>query len=557
MSYSDRITRICEQAAAAFSNRDSLLSFWQDMAELYYPERATFTTDKTLGEDFASELYASDQIIFRRDFGNFFSQALRPKGRPWFTPTARQTEINEIRSVGSYLEKRAITTRSFMYDRLARFNRSMTEADHDYATFGNCVQTVERRRGGGGILYKTWHLRDCAWVENYDGEIDTMYRRFEVSVSNLARQARAQGWKLSARVQEKLEKSPQTMIKCLHVCMPLDAYDPMVKTKNRKHDWVSLYLDEDNKFEMSNKQVPAFIYIIGRWFTVTGSPYAFSPCVCASLPDVQTIQSMTWSILEAGEKAVEPPLIATHEAVLGGVNIESAGVTYVDKSYDERTGEALRALDLNLNPGVGENIRMAIRSNMMEAWYTNRLFLPPTGAQPRTAQEIARINEDFLRTVQPIIEPAENERNGNVLDPTMELLIREGHWGPLEAMPKELRGRDVDFTYDNPIEDIRKGMVVQSWQQGAEVTAQARELLGPASTAAWNGEKAYRDTITAISPPDWVFDEEEARKRAEEAAAEMETQGAVEEVAQVGAVAEQFGKAKQAFEKAPQQAMAA
>lgn len=556
MAYPERVSQICEQAAAAFNRKESLDSFWQQTAELYYPERATFAQDKSLGESFASDLYDGSQLIFRRDFCNWLGQALRPKGREWFMPRPRIPEIAEMQATKTYLKSRTQITRSLMYDRLARFNRSNTEADHDWGTFGNSVQTLEGRRdrsgGEEGIFYKTWHLKDCAWLENYFGEIDHMFRRFKISVLDLARMAKRRGWKLSEKVKDKLTLKPQELVSCLHVCMPLDAYDPMIKSKLRQHEWTSLYLDDDNKFEMSNKQVPQFLYIVSRWFTVPGSPYGFSPCVCASIPDARAIQAMTWSILEAGEKAVEPPLVATHEAVRGGVDISAGGITYVDKDYDERTGEALRALDLNLNPGAGDAIRMAIRSNMMEAWYTNKLFLPPTGAQPRTAEEIARINDDFLRTSQAIIEPAESERNGNMLDPTIELTIRLGFWGDIKEMPKELKGQHIDYTYDNPIEDVRRAMKAQNWSKVIQTTLEA-DQIDPTLKSNTNFKKAYRDTIAAVADPEWLVDEEEAARAAQEAEKELEARGAMEEMGQVGAIAEQAGKANQALNPPPKQ----
>jgi hypothetical protein len=33
--------------------------------------------------------------------------------------------------------------------------------------------------------------------------------------------------------------------------------------------------------------------------------------------------------------AVEPPLIATHQAIMGGIDISSGGITWVDRNYDD------------------------------------------------------------------------------------------------------------------------------------------------------------------------------------------------------------------------------
>jgi hypothetical protein len=44
-------------------------------------------------------------------------------------------------------------------------------------------------------------------------------------------------------------------------------------------------------------------YRIPRWQTVSGSQYSYSPATVAALPDARLIQAMTFTLLEAGEKA--------------------------------------------------------------------------------------------------------------------------------------------------------------------------------------------------------------------------------------------------------------
>jgi hypothetical protein len=53
---------------------------------------------------------------------------------------------------------------------------------------------------------------------------------------------------------------------------------------------------------------------------------------------------MTLTLLEAGEKITNPPMIATQEAVRSDIDIAPGGVTWVDIEYDERLGSALRPI---------------------------------------------------------------------------------------------------------------------------------------------------------------------------------------------------------------------
>lgn len=531
-------------AGAAFTRRGNLISFWQQTAELFYPERADFDTKKTLGEDFASSLYAGDQVLFRRDFGNWVNTVLRPKGRLWAKPRARLNKLNKITAVAAYFDDKAEDLRNLLYDVKSQYMTAARTADHDWVTFGNSVESVEERSTRDGFIWRNWHLRDCAWEDNEDGETHIMYRRFKMSIRNLMAKQRT-GWRLSKRVIDKYAKTPDELVSCLHIAMPVEHYyDPTDVKQQRsvRFEWVSVYLDEDNKFMMSEKQVRWFPYTVSRWFRVAGSPYAFSPCVTTCLPDARTIQAMTWSILEAGEKAVEPPIVATHEAVLGGVDLRAGHVTWIDRNYDEKSGVAIRALDLGKHPELGDALRQGVRGTMMEAWYLNRLFLPQFNHQ-MTAEETARRHEEFLRASQPIIDPAEEQRIGIPIDVQMQMAMDLGYWGPMDEMPREIRGRDIDVTYDNPIEDARKQSKTMAFGQVAALSAQAREV-DPTLPAHVDWTKAYRDAVAGIAPPDWLHSEDKAKEITAEAEKDVETQGAIEEAGAIAEVAATVEKAR-------------
>jgi hypothetical protein len=71
----------------------------------------------------------------------------------------------------------------------------------------------------------------------------------------------------------------------------------------------------------------------------------------AALAEARLLQQMVLTLLEAGQKAVDPPMVAAQEAIQGGINIYAGGVTYVDAEYDERLGEALRPLQREIGAG--------------------------------------------------------------------------------------------------------------------------------------------------------------------------------------------------------------
>lgn len=552
-------TELCRQAEIAFGRRGSLMSFWQETADNFYPERADFTQTKTIGESFASNLYDSNPIIFRRDFGDWLSGAIRPKGRPWFNFRARNDKVNKLQKVKTFLTDRADVTRNLFYDDRSQFISSMKIGDHDWATFGNAVASVEDRSDRQGLLFKDWHLRDCAWEDNGDGVTHKMFRKYKMSAENLGLKAKANpNWKLPERVQRYItERKGDTMVECMHIVMPADLYDMPVK-KRRGLDWVSLHVSvqEGQKGIMSERPVPVFNYSVSRWFKLSVSPYAFSPAVCCALPDARTIQAMTWAIIEAGEKAVEPPLAAVREAILGGVEWYSGGITWLDGKYDESKGEAIRAIQMGKEPQLGAVIREAIKQTLGDAWYINKLFMPPPANQPMTAEEANLRFQEFLRVSQPIIEPAETERNGKMIEIAVEMAQYLGYWGEPEEIPDELMDEgNFAITYDNPVEDARKLAKTQAFSQSIQLAGQA-QAIDPALPANVDWQTAFREAVQGVAPPSWLLTEEDAAKSVQEAQKRAAVERAGQQIGQVMQTAEVAASAnqKQAQADAVQQA---
>lgn len=536
-------TRLNELANAAFGRRESLMTFWQETADNFYPERADFTVTKTLGENFASNLYASEPIIFRRDFCNWIGATLRPKGRDWFNLRAVNEKVNSRQRVKNFLTDRAQTTRNLIYDQKSQFIRAMREADHDWGTFGQAVLSVDDRGDRQGLLFKNWHLRDCAWEDDPDGVTHKIFRKYKMTAENLKlRQSR--GWTIPETILKLCtDGKGDTLINCMHVVMPADLYD-MPTRKRRGMEWVSIHISTDHgqRGVLHEAMRPIFNYAVPRWFTVSGSPYAFSPAVCCSIPDARTIQAMVWAILEAGEKAVEPPLAAVREAIIGGVEWYAGGITWIDGKYDEKTGEAIRAIQMGKEPQLGVALKEGLKQTMGDAWFLNKLFMPPPQSQPMTAEEASLRNAEYLRVSQPVIEPAEPELNGRILDITIEMAQFLGYWGDPDEMPLELEGQKVDLAYDNPIEDARKLAKTQAFTQSVTIASQA-DTIDPSLKSNVDWGTGFREAIAGIAPPKWLLPEKDAKEAVGETRQQMAAQQAAQQAQQLMMTGEVASKA--------------
>lgn len=534
-----RAKELIECGDQLFTKRLPLMSLWQEVADNFYVERADFTTSRTLGEDFAGGLNSSYPLIVRRELGNSFAAMLRRRDLEWFHVTVDREE--QLDNAGKqWLEWASGVQRRAMYDRQSQFVRATKEGDHDFAAFGQAVVSQEINWKNTTLLYRCWHLRDVAWCENVDGSIGERHHKLKPTCRWLAQQFGED--KLHQRVRDALQKSPHQEITCRRVVMPSEDYG---EGKYRK-PWVSLYIDVDNQHVIDERESATPIYIIPRWQTVSGSQYAYSPAVVAGLPDARLLQAMTLTLLEAGEMAVRPPMIAVQEAIAGGVKLFAGGITQVDAAYDERLGEVLRPLTQETRAlPFGHDLAQEKQEMLATAFYLNKLrALPP---KEMTAYEAGVWLKDWIREALPLFEPMETEYNGALCEQTFEDLMRVNAFGPWRDIPESIRGAEVRFRFESPLSDAIERQKGQQFLEAKGLIAEAM-ALDPASTALLDARIALRDALTGVgTPAKWLRDEEAVEAHAQQLAQQQQAEQQAAVMQQGAETAEQMGKAEQAL----------
>ena len=487
-----------------FGKRRPLTSLWQEVADNFYPERADFTLRRSIGADFASNLISSYPVMCRRDLGNQFGTMLRPTAKPWFHVQRRYVEEEDVENK-RILERMEKTQRRAMYDPVAMFNRATKEGDHDFAAFGQCVLSVEVNNDsseGQHLLYRCWHLRDVAWQENEKGQISTVFRKWKPSATTLVRTFK----KVHDSVVREAKRNPFVEHEVMHMVVDADMFDDDAGGKPR---W-SIWYDPAHDDVLEAKPIWGKHYVIPRWQTVSNSQYSYSPATVAALPDARLIQAMTFTLLEAGEKATSPPIVATMDAVRSDVNVFAGGITWVDSEYDERLGDALRPLTQDFRGfQYGPQLLAATHQMVRDAFYLNTLSMPQRG-QEMTAYEVGQRVQEYIRNALPIFEPLEAEYNSALCEESFKLLLRNGAFGHPADWPQALRGADVEFTFESPLHDA---IDQQLGHKVLEVKALLADAiaLDPSTANIVDAKVALREALVGIqTPATWIRSEDEA-----------------------------------------------
>jgi len=529
-----QLSRLAEEL---FTKKLTLNTLWQEMGDNFYPERADFTYSRMLGTEFAANLMSSYPVLCRRELGNHLGTMLRPTARPWFHHKRRHTKLDdEDNETRQYLEWFESTQRKAMYDPDTMLTRATKEGDHDFAAFGQLALSVELNRKINTLLYRCWHLRDMAWEEDENGRVGTIFRRWKPSVHVADRTF---GDRLHPEVRKLLEKKPFDLTDMLHMVVPAEMYDQAAGDRPR---W-SIWYDCTNHHVIEATPIYGKHYIIPRWQTVSGSQYAYSPATVCALPDARLLQAMTFTLLEAGEKAANPPMLATHDAFRSDLALFAGGVTWVDRDYDEkRGGKAAEPIEHDYS-GINFGLQMNAdtRAMLHKGFFLDALTLPER-APEMTAYEVGQRVQEYIRNALPIFEPMEMEYNAALCDESFELLWRNGAFGDPRSWPRSLRGADIDFEFESPLHDAIEQMKGQKFQEAGQLIAGAI-ALDPTCAFVPKADVALRDALNGIGvPAKWLNSESTVKEAKDEAAAKMAAQQRLAAMQQSSEVAKNLGQ---------------
>mgnify|MGYP000535374721 CR=1 FL=1 len=516
------------QGDELFGKRSTLMLLEQEIAEHFYPERADFTYQRTLGVDFAGDMMTSYPMMCRRELGDQIGQMLRPTDKEYahIVPIDKRRQDNESQR---WIEWSLGTQRRAMYDRKSQFVDSEKLGDHDFASFGMCVTQVRLSKGLDRLLYLNWHLRDMAWLQNADREIVGYWRKAKCQARDLVNTfGKDKVHRDVAKCLDGTSPQPFKEFECFHMEVMIDLCD--VKTNRQDLKWCSIWYDCEHDHILEELPIAENTYCVARWLKPGTSQYAFSPAVTCALPEARMLQAMTFTLMEAGEKVVNPPLIAVDQAIRSDINVFPGGITWSDRDYDERFGDVLRPMNIE-SKGMGFGMEMTrdSRAMIMQALFLNKLNLPQRAAE-MTAYETGQRVQEYIRGALPIFEPMEQERNGQIWEKTFNLMLRHRGFGSPLDMPKSLReisvlgtdGIGLQWQFESPLHDAIDQVKGAKFLEAGQYVAAAVQL-DPKAAALIDVVESLRDVLQGVKvPAKWVRNEitvQQINDQAEQAAA--------------------------------------
>ena len=332
----------------------------------------------------------------------------------------------------------------------SNFNPTLHETYMDLGAFGTGVVFQEWDPDNQSIIFKSGILGECYFQENNNGFVDSIYQYKEWTGKELCQEFCRDTDTFEGTDLWKQATLPENAFKRYRL---IRAIFPRKDRMYGKLDagnkaYASYYVAESTMDVLRVSGYDSFPAAVTRWVKISGETYGRGPG-SKCLPDITSLQTMEKTLLKAGQKAVDPPLIIPDEGFMEPISTAPGSII-----YKETGAEEIKSLDFkgNLNFGVEQcnQKRIYIKQCFHEDWF--KRFRKN---REQSATEVLDDRDEMLRFLAPMLGRQQTELLGPLIKRTYMLLNEHGMIPPA---PDILKKRKLEIIYISPAARAQQGV---------------------------------------------------------------------------------------------------
>ena len=422
-------------------------SHWEEIAERVLPQSAEFTGERTQGDKRNQKLYDATAALSLQRFAAAVESLLTSRGAKWHTLRSTNIELNKIDEVKAWFDQVEHTMFAQRYSPKANFAGQTHEVYMSLGAFGTGGLFVDQGQMRG-CNYRGIHLADLFISEDEHGRIDTVFRQFEVSARQVLRMF--EDGDLSDDLRKIAQDRPDDRVKILHVVMPRTDRD-LTKRDRKNQKYFSGYFEIKEKHLSEEGGFDTFPYIVPRYNTGPREIYGRSPAMTI-LPDIKMINEMSRTVIRAGQKVVDPPLLVADEGVIFPINSNPGAATFA--RLDGRNQAPVQPLQTGARVDIGFEM-MDQRRRVIQDAFLVTLFSILVETPTMTATEVLQRAQEKGALLAPTIGRQQTEMLGPLIEREFDILDAQGLLPPIPDVLVEAQ-EEYEIEYVSPLSRAMK-----------------------------------------------------------------------------------------------------
>jgi hypothetical protein len=431
-----------------------------------------------------------------------------PRRQRWHGLEFEDKELMKLTSVRRWCEHATDRLFTARYAPDTGFEAQIHEDIRQEGKYGTSALWIGEKLGRG-LFYKTIHLSEIFIDEDYCGRIVKVHRLYRASIRNCATEFKLEN--LSPRIQRDFEdpKKRDVEIEILHVIRPNNSYEPGALGASGK-PIESLYIEVGEKHLIRQSGFYSMPIPVSRHVTGPRDCYGRSPAMKV-LATVKGLQAMARTILDAANRAVDPPLLFSEEGDITKIVTKPGGLTA--GGVNEQGQPLVHPLYTGQNLPVGlemqNNDRAVVKGAFLEEFF--RLLSDPSDRM--TATQVMETLQKEGVLIGPFAGRRETEKVGPMIERELEIMMRAGAIDPLPEEVKEAGGRPrVIMT--NLLSRMARAEEVTGFTRTAELAVQAASAGASEALEIINWQEGLRQSADVLGArPSTIYSPEEVEAR--------------------------------------------
>lgn len=474
-----RVETLLEIGNSLFQEDWAWFNLAQDICENFYPMRADYTADSDISADYAAYIQDGTPVLFREELGNAIPAMLRQGN--WFTVGSGDDRLDKRPEVQRSLRYATSLMRSTMLDRHSGWELASIEADHDWVSVGQPVMSIEEDDARTRFIFKAHHPKSVSWLCDQLGRPVAVFRKFRETARNIIKAIETGRYNgvASPELREAAKTSPSRKFSLMHVIIPADdLYAGDALNIRRvggpwRHRYVNCYIDCEHRTYLHEGSLPMLNFVAPAYRRLSGQRRGFSPATFNAIGDARMLQSMALVILEQGEKAVDPPIVASGDIFRNDMNLFAGGTTFADLG-DKSLKDVMTTVQTSEGVRLGVDLKQDVRNLIAESMLINKLTMPSV-REMRELEVAARLDE-FRRAALPFFTPLEQQYHTQILGLLFDMMKWRGMFPPGLFAPALQEIDEAKFTFTSPLNEADGRKAVEAYFNGIQIISAGKEV---------------------------------------------------------------------------------
>ena len=447
--------KLLNRWASLKNERSSWVSHWREISECLLPRSGRFMMgDRNKGDKRHNDILDSTGTRSLRILAAGMMAGMTSPARPWFRLTTSVPELDESAAVKAWLSD--VTRLMQMVFSKSNTYRALHAGYEELGAFGTWSNIVVPNFKSV-IHSHPLTIGEYCVAADYSGAINTLFREYEISVSQAVAEFGKESVSQSVRSLYD-HGNLDAMVRIVHAIEPRSDRDPD-KRDAKNMAWKSVYFEpaaEKGKV-LSESGFKTFPALCPRWASSGGDVYGNSPGMEA-LGDIRQLQHEQLRKAQGIDYKTNPPLQAPSGLKNRDIDTLPGGISFVDSASQQ--GGIRSAFEVNIDLSHLLQDIQDVRERIKGAFYADLfLMLANDNRSGITATEVAERHEEKLLMLGPVLERLHNE----ILDPLIEMTFaRMVEAGIVPPPPEELQGMELSVEFVSMLAQAQRAIATNS-----------------------------------------------------------------------------------------------